>query len=70
MSEVIENQIYSGDKVIYVPNHAQDNWEHPDCQRGVVSTVKREEDGRQQVWVRYSEGPTGELTPIKNLVIV
>jgi hypothetical protein len=28
-----------GDHVIYVPRHAYDNLEHPDCRRGEVSSV-------------------------------
>ena len=28
-----------GDKVLYVPNHANENRRHSDCQKGVVSSV-------------------------------
>lgn len=58
-----------GNEVLYIPNHANGDAEHPDCQKGVVSSVgKTLSDGRQQaVWVRYGDGETGALTPTKNL---
>lgn len=60
------------DKVLYMPIHAHGDKEHPDCQRGTVSSVgKLLSDGSQQsVWVRYTEGETGALTPTKNLVLI
>lgn len=56
-----------GDQVLFIPNHANGDREHPACERGVVSTVKVERD-QVKIWVRYSSGSTGALTPIKNLV--
>lgn len=56
-----------GDPVVYIPNHANgDRW-HPDCQLGVVSTVNGEYPN-QKVWVRYNIGETGALTPTHNLL--
>ena len=57
-----------GQQVIYIPNHVAGEREHPDCEQGIVSTVETNEDGTQKVWVRYSTGTTGALTPTKNLV--
>jgi hypothetical protein len=34
---------YKGDHVLYVPTHARGNTTHPDCQRGVVSSVRPED---------------------------
>jgi hypothetical protein len=28
-----------GDRVLYIPHHAQENQEHPDCEQGVVSSI-------------------------------
>jgi len=66
----MENLVFPGDRVAYVPNHANGDINHPDTQKGTVSTVERKEDGTQKVWVRYTEGSTGVLTPTKNLVIL
>lgn len=56
-----------GDPVLYIPDHAHGDRDHRDCERGVVSTVTDLEAGGQLVWVRF-KGPTGESTPVKNLV--
>lgn len=52
-----------GDEVLYVPNHANGDRSHPDCEKGTVSKVEGD-----KVWVRYTEGSTGALTPVKNLI--
>lgn len=56
-----------GDQVIYIPNHANGDKTHKDCQRGVVSSVRTNSDNTQTVFVRYTEGSTGANTPTKNL---
>lgn len=33
------SQFQKGDKVLYVPTHAKGNSKHPDCERGVVSSI-------------------------------
>lgn len=56
-----------GDQVVYIPNHANgDRW-HPDCQLGIVSTVNGE-GPEQKVWVLYAIGETGASTPVHNLL--
>ena len=30
-----------GEHVIYVPNHADDNFTHPDCEHGVVTSINK-----------------------------
>lgn len=37
-----------GDRVLYVPNHADGDPAHPDCERGIVSSI-----GVIYVFVRY-----------------
>jgi hypothetical protein len=59
-------QFEIGDMVLYVPNHAKSK-DSPTCERGIVSKVEGEGNA-QKVWVLYSTGDTGALTPIKNLV--
>ena len=56
-----------GDHVTYVPNHANGDINHRDCERGIVSTVEGSGE-TQKVWVRYGINSTGQLTPLKNLV--
>ena len=56
-----------GQSVTYVPNHAKDRNDSV-CRSGIVSSVENLPDGSQKVWVRYSHGSTGALTPTKNLV--
>lgn len=40
-----------GDLVIYIPNHANENANHPDCERGYVSTIKSGIEDK--IWVRF-----------------
>lgn len=56
-----------GDAVLYVPDHANGNEDHPDCERGVVSSIRENGNGTQLIWVRF-KGPDGESTPAKNLI--
>lgn len=62
------NKYFVGQRVIMVPNHAAGDITHPLCERGVVSSVKDVPNIGQRVWVRYSTGDTGALTPVLNLV--
>lgn len=60
------DQFSEGDQVIYCPDHST-GLNDPVNERGVVSKV--EGSGIDaKVWVRYSTGSTGALTPLKNLV--
>lgn len=49
-----------GDNVTYTAYHGATP------EKGVVSSVKNNSDGTQNVWVRF-KGPTGELTPVSKL---
>lgn len=59
-----------GDKVTFVPDHAKNNINHSGCEIGTVTQVWEGAKAfdPQTVWVRF-KGPTGESTPVKNLVI-
>lgn len=55
-----------GDQVIFIPDHSTG----PDDtvnEWGIVSKVEGS-GNTTKVWVRYSTGSTGALTPVKNLV--
>ena len=55
-----------GDKVLYIPNHANNDSSHKDCERGVITSMR--DDGG--IWVRYEkQHPTapGQRTPVNNL---
>ena len=67
LSKIQETKFQPGDSVLYIPNHANGNPDHPECERGVVSTVQNIDNGKQLVWVRF-KGPTGKSCAIKNLV--
>lgn len=62
-------QFKPGDKVIYVPVYANGDVNHPNCERGVVSSVSDGDNGVQNVWVRYNEGSTGAKTAYDSLVL-
>ncbi len=62
-----------GQQIIYVPNHA-DGIDHPDCEKGFVSSMPNKDAAFCRYWSKYP--PYGlrtlansELTPIANLVI-
>lgn len=61
-------QFKEGDKVIYVPVFANGDINHPNCERGVVSSVSGS-GHNQNVWVRYTEGSTGAKTAYDCLVL-
>ena len=50
------------DRVLYVPDHAKGNVAHPDCERGVVTSVRR-----TYVFVRYGDSLHPQATDPKNL---
>lgn len=50
-----------GDRVIYVPHHAEGNTRHPDCEQGIVSSVGKLSN---TVFVRfYNRIGTLKFTP-------
>lgn len=53
-----------GDPVTYIPNHADGNASHPDCEQGHVSTIKPGIEDR--IWVRFKSA-TGECCNINNI---
>lgn len=63
-----------GDRVRYVPGHAEGDYNHPDCEDGIVSSVRDE----TRVFVKYDcaactmttgdEPYTAQLTMIADLV--
>ena len=64
-----------GTQIIYVPSHANGDTEHPDCDRGFITSCK---DDAESCFCRYwRKGEPGtlrthlnsELTPVRNLVI-
>jgi hypothetical protein len=44
------SEFHEGQSVIYIPGYAKGNRQHPDCERGVVSTV-----GFHNVFVKFNE---------------
>lgn len=53
-----------GDLVIYIPNHANGNVNHPDCERGYVSTIKSGIEDK--IWVRFKSA-CGACCDISNI---
>lgn len=62
-------QFKPGDKVIYVPVYANGDINHPNCERGVVSSVSQGDNGIQTVWVLYDGEDTGAVTAYDCLVL-
>jgi len=70
---MIQEDYKHGDKVIYIPNHAEGDVRHPDCQQGIVSSVNE-----RFVFVKYDclactmttgdEPYTAQATKRENLV--
>lgn len=60
-------QFEVGERVYYCPDHAKNNRWHADTQTGTVSSVTGK-GSAQKVWVRFTDGDTGALTPLKNLL--
>lgn len=55
-----------GDRVCYIPNHANNDSSHPDCEYGIITSMR--DDGG--IWVRYAkQHPTapGQKTDFDNL---
>lgn len=57
-----------GDRVLYVPNHANGDAKHPDCERGIVSSTNE-----VNVFVRYTQrggdlSVNGQATSPENLI--
>ncbi len=47
---VTAKQLKKGTQIIYVPNHANGNRSHPDCERGFVTSIKAK---RATAYCRY-----------------
>jgi hypothetical protein len=58
-----------GEEVFYIPDYANGDVNHPNVERGTVSSVSDSTTGgHQNVWVRYTEGITGAKTAWDMLV--
>lgn len=69
---MIEEKLKRGTQIIYVPNHADGDVEHEDCERGFVITDKGESAfcrywARTELTLRTLS--CSELTPKANLVV-
>ena len=65
----MSNQFNPGDKVRYVPTHAEGDVYHRDCEPGVVTTVREDSNGLV-VFVWYgSRSHTSARTSVTDLVI-
>lgn len=53
-----------GDPVTYIPNHANGDASHPDCERGHVSSIRDNDD--KHIWVRFNS-TSGQCCDITNL---
>jgi len=66
------NRIQCGTQIIYVPDHADQDEDHPDCERGFVTSV-RGDVAFCRYWSKFHSGlrtvSNSEATPIRNLVI-
>jgi hypothetical protein len=51
-----------GAPVLYVPDHAKNNEDHPDCEVGFISTVSE-----YGIWARFHDGDTGAKCEPHNL---
>lgn len=68
----------SGTQIVYVPNHAEGDLNHYDCEIGFV--MRDQKDGSDSVFCRYwRKGLAGielrtkansELTPIDNIIVM
>ena len=54
-----------GDLVTYIPNHADGDPNHEDCEQGHISTIR--EDVTKYVWVRFNSSSVGQRCNIENL---
>lgn len=63
---IATNKFSEGDQVRYIPNHANGDIRHRDCENGVVSSV-----GTHYVFVRYERsGGVGQATSPHDLVLM
>ena len=53
-----------GDPVTYIPNHANRDAGHPDCEQGHVSSIK--EGVEDLIWVRFKSA-CGECCSVKDI---
>jgi hypothetical protein len=62
----------SGTQIIYVPDHAEGDADHPDCEHGFVTSV-RGDIAFCRYWSKSHSGlrtvANSEATPIHNLVV-
>ena len=64
-----------GTQIIYVPTHAEnDGTDHPDCERGFVTSSTNTGVAFCRYWSKYSYGDLrtkagSERTPVENIVI-
>lgn len=54
---------YEGQRVTYVPAHAEGDPTHPDCEHGEITAFSDEEN----VWVHYEGRHYGQLTRLEDL---
>lgn len=52
-----------GRRVVYIPNHADGNYGHPDCKEGPITSMNE-----HFVFVRYGLGDTSAATKRENLI--
>lgn len=57
------SDFHAGERVLYVPNHANGDTAHPDCERGVVTSTNA-----VNVFVRYGNELHSKATSPENLV--
>jgi len=62
---VIARDAKPGDWVVYVPNHAEDDVLHKDCERGTVTSINTR---TETVFVRYGNDVGAKRTNSENLV--
>jgi hypothetical protein len=55
---ILEKRFQKGDQVRYVPMNANKNHQHPDCETGIVCSVKG-----NAIYVRYFRGQYLQATP-------
>lgn len=53
-----------GDPVTYIPNHADGDASHPDCEEGYVSSIR--EGVEDKIWVRFKSA-CGACCDIENI---
>jgi len=53
MDDKMKNIFKKGDKVRYIPNHANGDSNHEDCENGVVSSVRIGAHNDYSVFVKY-----------------